>query len=91
MKYILISPSFGNGGKILEKHTCDGQNISPELVWSNPPDGTHLFVLLMNDYNPPTGLWNHWLLYNIPKNIKNVGLNISDKFIIYYKNIILIN
>lgn len=77
MKYILISSSFGNGGKILEKHTCDGKNISPELTWSNPPDGIDSFVLLMNDYNPPTGLWNHWLLYNIPKNITVLKEGIS--------------
>lgn len=55
MKYILTSPSFDNGGKIPEKHTCDAKNISPELVWSNPPDGTHSFVLLMNDYDSPLG------------------------------------
>lgn len=69
MKYVLSSPSFKNREMIPAKYTCDGENISPELIWHNPPVGTHSFVLVMNDFELPKSKWNHWLIYNIPKDV----------------------
>jgi phosphatidylethanolamine-binding protein (PEBP) family uncharacterized protein len=48
--------------------SCDAQlNVSPQLSWSVPPEGTHSFVLVVIDKDSPLG-WNfvHWVLYDIP-------------------------
>jgi len=46
---------------------CVGQNVSPEFDWSNVPDGTKSFVLLMSDPEARGGaLLSHWVAYGIP-------------------------
>lgn len=46
---------------------CTGNNISPELVWKNAPEGTKSFALTVYDPDAPTGSgWWHWVVYNLP-------------------------
>jgi Raf kinase inhibitor-like YbhB/YbcL family protein len=61
----LESPAFTEGSKIPTGHTCDGEDASPPLHWSNPPHGTQSFVLLCDDPDAPGGTWHHWAAYDI--------------------------
>ncbi|WP_349437889.1 YbhB/YbcL family Raf kinase inhibitor-like protein [Pararhizobium sp. A13] len=46
---------------------CTGGNISPEISWSNAPEGTKSFVVTLYDKDAPTGSgWWHWVVVNIP-------------------------
>jgi Raf kinase inhibitor-like YbhB/YbcL family protein len=49
---------------------CVGDNVSPELSWSNVPEGTKSFVLLMSDPEgrAPSGV-SHWVAYGIPASV----------------------
>lgn len=52
---------------------CTGKNISPELVWSNAPEGTKSFALTVYDPDAPTGSgWWHWVVYNLPANSSKI-------------------
>ena len=62
----LASKAFEEGGTIPAKYTCDGENVSPPLRWSNTPQNTKSFVLLVNDPDAPVGDWVHWVLYDLP-------------------------
>jgi len=76
----LSSPAFENAGNIPSKYTCDGDNISPELNWSEVPEGTESFVLIHDDPDavPVAGyVWDHWILYNIPANTSSIPENSS--------------
>lgn len=69
MPLTLESPSFAEGKLIPIRQTCDGADLSPELVWSGTPEGAQSFVLINDDPDAPAGTWNHWLLYDIPASV----------------------
>jgi Raf kinase inhibitor-like YbhB/YbcL family protein len=60
------SRSFSSGGNIPQKFTCDGEDVSPELQWGEPPAGTKSFALIADDPDAPVGTWVHWVLFNLP-------------------------
>lgn len=66
MAFNLSSPAFADGGTIPERHTADGADLSPPLIWSDPPAGTASFALILDDPDAPPGVWVHWVLYDLP-------------------------
>jgi hypothetical protein len=69
--FTFTSPDL-TGGTFTDKFVlngfgCTGQNVSPELTWSNAPSGTRSFAIQVHDPDAPTGsgFW-HWAVYNIP-------------------------
>ena len=61
----LSSPAFMQGSLIPKKFTCDGNNVSPVLNWSNVPAGTRSLALITDDPDAPVGTFTHWVLYNL--------------------------
>ncbi len=52
---------------------CTGENSSPQLFWSNPPEGTKSFAITMYDPDAPTGSgWWHWVVFDIPNDTKSI-------------------
>ena len=66
MPFELTSTAFAAGERIPGKYTCDGEDISPPLQWSNAPGDTQSFALIADDPDAPIGTWVHWVLYNLP-------------------------
>jgi len=66
MPFELTSTAFAPGEPIPTKYSCDGEDISPPLQWSDPPQGTQSFALIADDPDAPVGTWVHWVLYNLP-------------------------
>jgi len=62
----LASPAFGNGERMPDKYTCRGEEVSPPLAWTDPPEGTASFALVAEDLDTPIGVLTHWVVYNIP-------------------------
>jgi len=62
----LTSSAFTEGSSIPTKHTCDGQDVSPQLRWSGVPDAAKSIALICDDPDAPAGTWVHWVLYNLP-------------------------
>lgn len=60
------SPSFKDGDVIPKKYTCDGENISPPLIWLGYPKEAKSFVLIVDDPDAPVGTFTHWVVYDIP-------------------------
>ncbi|MGC2290723.1 MAG: YbhB/YbcL family Raf kinase inhibitor-like protein, partial [Candidatus Acidiferrales bacterium] len=60
------SASFEADAAIPAKYTCDGENVSPALLWNNPPPATRSFALVVDDPDAPNGTVVHWLIYDIP-------------------------
>jgi hypothetical protein len=70
-RFTLSSPDLASGvfdrKFVLGAFGCTGENVSPELVWKNVPEGTKSLSLQVHDPDAPTGsgFW-HWAVYNIP-------------------------
>lgn len=69
----LRSPAFPDGGAIPAAHTCDGADASPPLEWSGVPAGTRSLALIMEDPDAPAGTWVHWVLYDLPGDLRKLG------------------
>jgi Raf kinase inhibitor-like YbhB/YbcL family protein len=77
MAFKLTSPAFADGADIPVRHTCDGENRSPHLAWTDPPDGTRSLALVVDDPDAPSGTFTHWLLFDIPADTRELGENVS--------------
>jgi Raf kinase inhibitor-like YbhB/YbcL family protein len=64
--------------------TRDGNNISPPLNWSSVPNETKSLAIIMYDPDAPSGIFYHWILYNIPKNINSIPEGIQKSPITPY-------
>lgn len=60
------SPAFGSGDEIPAEFTCDGDDGSPPLTWTDAPDGTESFALIVDDPDAPGGTFVHWVAYDLP-------------------------
>jgi len=65
-KMPLASSAFKDGQPIPADYTCDGKNISPQLRWSGAPGNTQSLILIVDDPDAPSGVWTHWILFNLP-------------------------
>ena len=72
--FTLSSSSIKDGVMMARKHAgnvpgnvnCVGENVSPALSWSNVPDGTKSFAVVVVDPEGRAGLGvNHWVAYGI--------------------------
>lgn len=62
----LKSPAFEKGGRIPAKYTCDGDDVSPPLEIGDIPEETETLALVMDDPDAPMGVFDHWVVWNIP-------------------------
>ncbi|MEM1338069.1 MAG: YbhB/YbcL family Raf kinase inhibitor-like protein [Bacteroidota bacterium] len=58
---------------------CTGENVSPQLSWSNAPEGTKSYAITMYDPDAPTGSgWWHWLVFDIPTTVNEIASNAGN-------------
>lgn len=66
------SNDFEHNKMMDAKFTCQGQDMSPQLIFENVPEGTKSMALSVIDPDAPGGKFIHWLIYNIPVGIKKI-------------------
>jgi len=72
-KLDVSSPTLTDGQPMPKQYTADGRNDSPPLAWTNVPEGTKSFAVVLEDPdagNPPPFV--HWVIYNIPPEAKGL-------------------
>ena len=65
MALSLASPAFAHNGLIPSRHTCDGADLSPPLVFSGVPAGAASLVLVCDDPDAVSGVWDHFLIFDL--------------------------
>jgi hypothetical protein len=83
MAFTLSSPAFSAGGGIPARYTCEGEDISPPLVWPAPPPATKSLALIVDDPDAPDPghpqmTWVHWVLYNLPPTAGSLPEAVTD-------------
>jgi Raf kinase inhibitor-like YbhB/YbcL family protein len=88
LPFELISTAFEQGGPIPVKYSCNGEDISPSLAWGDPPAGTQSLALIMDDPDAPGGNWDHWIVFNISADLRELpeGIKAGDLSVIFGKN-----
>jgi Raf kinase inhibitor-like YbhB/YbcL family protein len=64
-KMKITSAAFQNGGNIPSKFTCDGADTNPPLRFEGAPAEAKSLVLIVDDPDAPSGLFTHWLVWNM--------------------------
>jgi Raf kinase inhibitor-like YbhB/YbcL family protein len=62
----LTSTAFQEGAAIPLRNSAYGDNVSPAFSWTNVPEGTRSFALVLDDPDAGTNAFVHWVIYNIP-------------------------
>lgn len=80
--FTLKSNTLGGNATSLEEFNgfgCTGENTSPQLSWSNAPEGTKSFAITMYDPNAPTGSgWWHWVVFDLPSDVNELVKNAGN-------------
>jgi Raf kinase inhibitor-like YbhB/YbcL family protein len=62
---VVTSDAFDEGGDIPARFTCDGDDASPQLGWSAPPEGTESLAVVVDDPDAFRRVWVHWVGWGI--------------------------
>ena len=64
-EFALESSAFQNAQPIPSRHGCEGDDVSPQLHWTNIPDGTRSLALVVDDPDAPGGVFTHWVAWGL--------------------------
>jgi Raf kinase inhibitor-like YbhB/YbcL family protein len=63
--FALESSAFENAQRIPSRHSCEGDDVSPPLRWTNVPEGTRSLALVVDDPDAPRGVFTHWIAWRL--------------------------
>jgi hypothetical protein len=64
-EFALESAAFQHAEAIPSRHTCEGEDVSPAIRWTNVPDETRSLALLVDDPDAPGGVFTHWIAWGL--------------------------
>lgn len=78
----LTTDAFENNAEMPSTYTCEGEDVSPNLAWEGVPSEAKSLVLIVDDPDAPDPTapkmtWVHWVLYNIPTEVHELGQGID--------------
>lgn len=71
-QFTVTSPVIISGTTIADDYACTGADRSPALAWSNAPQATKSFALIVDDPDAPGGTFIHWIAFNIPAHVSSL-------------------
>ena len=75
----IISPGFSNGGSISAKFSHQGGNSNPPLKIEGVPANAKSIALIVDDPDAPSGLFTHWLVWNIDPKTTSIAEHSAPK------------
>lgn len=71
------SDSFERDGEIVDRYSGYGEDQSPELHWDELDERAVSIAVIMDDLDHPLGIFNHWVMWNLPANRLSIPEGIS--------------
>lgn len=72
-EFALESGAFQNTQAIPSRHSCEGEDVSPPLRWTNVPEGTGSLALVVDDPDAPDGVFTHWIAWGLDPAADGLG------------------
>lgn len=67
------SSAFEDHGRIPDRYTDEGDDVSPPISWSGAPEQTASFAVVVHDPDAPlVDGFTHWVLYGIPAGVDHL-------------------
>ncbi len=66
------SPAFERDGAIPKRYTGYGEDVSPALRLSEVDASAESIAIIMDDLDHPMGIFNHWVIWNIPSKFTEI-------------------
>jgi Raf kinase inhibitor-like YbhB/YbcL family protein len=89
ISFDLRTDAIGANSFFDPRYTCDINNSSPELRWSEPPPETESYALIAEDLDVhvfelkgPREIFTHWLVYNIAPTIRHLPAGVPAQDIL---------
>jgi Raf kinase inhibitor-like YbhB/YbcL family protein len=84
MAFSISSPSFRHEQSIPQKHTCEGEDVSPALHFADPPERAASLALVIADPDAPDPkapkrTFSHWIVYDLPADTASLEEGVSPK------------
>ncbi|MBP7056167.1 MAG: YbhB/YbcL family Raf kinase inhibitor-like protein [Candidatus Omnitrophica bacterium] len=73
------SSAFDDGEAMPDKYSLSDDNVSPPISWSDVPSNTKSVAVICEDPDAPSGLWVHWVVFNIPSDISALPEDLPDE------------
>lgn len=72
---------MNSNGQINIQYSCKGGDQIPPIRWQDVPPNSQSLALVLEDPDAPSGLWTHWLIWDIPTTATQLtaGLGVMGK------------
>ena len=84
-KQFTITTDFVDWTTVPSVYTCQWKDQSPAISFENYWSGVKTFALTLQDPDAPNGVWDHWVMWNIPVG-QDLAQNIVPKWAVVGKN-----
>lgn len=78
----VTSKAFEDGGSIPKKYTGEGEDISPPIELKLIDKNAETIAIIMDDLDHPLGMYNHWVIWNIPASVSDIQEGIPKEEIV---------
>ena len=85
-KMKITSSAFEEGTNIAQKFSCDGSNVNPPLHFEGIPPEAKSLVLIVDDPDAPSGLFTHWLVWNVDPKTVDIAENSAPQGAVQGRN-----